>query len=429
MDQHRTPHEHDRGPWEPEESSGPGRPTPPQNPYGAYGAPPTPPNAYGAYGAPPPGYGSPARRPGVIPLTPLALGDLLGGSFAVIRRNPAAVMGTALIVALIEIVISVAATAVLFRAVSEALVLDQAGASATLDDTVALGLLGALSGTVAITVVGALLASLVGIVAQGVLAVVVLRSAAGLTTSLGQAWRLTGRQVWSLIGLGLVYLAGGLVVFLLFGAVITGLVVAAVAEDGTLAGVMGILLFVLTVASVVLGLWIYVKLLLSASASAVELASPFRAIGRSWTLTRGHWWRTFGIILLVAIIIGVVSSVITTPLSLAGGVFAPFSESATPEEIMGGSQVWLMVNAAATALVGALATVYTACLVSLLYTDYRIRQESFDLELAAAADAAGLGDDERFSTVRDVQVAAGTDTLVPGRPTAAHSGPADPAGR
>ncbi|MGM7668847.1 hypothetical protein [Microbacterium sp. A93] len=369
-----------------------------------------------------PAYAAPSRRPGVIPLTPLALGDLLGGSFAVIRRNAAAVVGTALIVSLIEILVSVLATTLMFDTVAGLLRMEDSGVDPFLEDSTAIQVFGELSGFVALTVAGALLAGLAGVVAQGVLAVVVLRSAAGLKTSLGQAWRLTGRQVWSLIGLGLIYMVAGFVLVLLFLAVIVGLVIAALNEDGTLAGVMGILLFVLTIASVVLGVWLYVKLLLAASASAVELRSPLKAMGRSWTLTRGHWWRTFGIILLVGIIVGVVSSIITTPLSMIGGVFAPFSEDATAEAMFEESRIWMLVSVIATSLVGSLATVYTACLVALLYTDYRIRQESFDLELAAAAEAAGLSDDARFSTVQDVQAAAGTDHLVPGRPPA---GPAD----
>lgn len=415
MDQNHHPNQATPGPWEQGGSSPYGPPTQGYSPYGASGQPPSQPNPYGSQ---PPAYAAPSRRPGVIPLTPLALGDLLSGSFAVIRRNAAAVVGTALIVSLVEILVSVLATTLMFDTVTGILRMEQSGIDPFLEDSTATQIFGEFSGFVALVVVGALLAGLARIVAQGVLAVVVLRSAAGLKTSLGQAWSLTGRHLWSLIGLGLLYLLAGFILVLAFLAVIVGLVIAAVNQDGSLAGVMGILLFVLTVASVLLGIWLHVKLLLAASASAVELKSPFQAIGRSWTLTRGHWWRTFGIILLVGIIVGVATSIITTPLSMIGGVFAPLTDEASVEAVMESSRIWMLVSVAATSLVSALATVYTACLVALLYTDYRIRQESFDLDLAAAADAAGLNDDARFSTVQDVQAAAGTDRLVPGRPPA-----------
>lgn len=417
MDQNQYPNDGHRGSWEPGGQSPYGQPPAGPSPYGAYGQP-LQQNPYGQR----PGFAAPSRRPGIIPLTPLALGDLLSGSFAAIRRNAAAVVGTALIVSLIEILVSVLGTTVMFDALTGILRMEEAGMDPFLEGSTAAQVFGSLFGSLALLTVGALLAGLAGLVAHGVLAVVVLRSAAGLKTTLGQAWRLTGRQVWSLLGLGALYLAATFILILLFLAVVVGLVIAAANEDGGLAGLMGILLFVLILASVVLGVWLYVKLLLAAAASAVELKSPFRAMGRSWTLTRGHWWRTFGIILLVGIIVGVVSSIITTPLSMIGGVFAPFTESATAEDVIEGSRIWMLVSVAVTSLVGALATVYTACLVALLYTDYRIRQESFDLDLAAAADAAGLSDDARFSTVQDVQAAAGTDRLVPGRP------PAGPAG-
>lgn len=428
LDQNRYPNDDHRDPWgqggqSPYGQSPYDRPASGQNPYGAYGQP-TQQSPYGpgGQGGPYPGFHAASRRPGIIPLTPLALGDLLSGSFAVIRRNAAAVVGTALIVALIEIAVALVGTNLMFDVVNDIVRMEQSGVDPFLQDSTAFQVLGPLFGSLALFAVGALLAGLAGLVAHGVLAVVVLRSAAGLKTSLGQAWRLTGRQLWSLLGLGMLYLVASFILILLFTAVVVGLVIAAANEDAGLAAVMGILLFVLTVGGVVVGVWLYVKFLLAAAASAVELKSPVRALGRSWTLTRGHWWRTFGIILLVGLIVGVVASIITTPLSMVGSVFAPFDETGSAEMAVDSARGWTLVSVAATSLVNALSTVYTACLVALLYTDYRIRQESFDLDLAAAADAAGLSDDARFSTVQDVQTAAGTDHLVPGRPAAGPAG-------
>jgi len=120
--------------WEPPSSPGPDDPPPPPPSYGAppppaYGTPPPPsygaqppPPAYGtpppppsygtppppAYGAqPPPAWGQPAQqwgygqppapwgylpppspKPGVIPLRPLALGEILDGAVQTIRQNP-----------------------------------------------------------------------------------------------------------------------------------------------------------------------------------------------------------------------------------------------------------------------------------------------------------------------------------------------------
>ena len=66
------------------------------------------------YGPPPPGpgprYGTAAPKPGVIPLRPLGLGEILDGSFATIRRNPKATLGIAAIVVTISAVITSALT-------------------------------------------------------------------------------------------------------------------------------------------------------------------------------------------------------------------------------------------------------------------------------------------------------------------------------
>src|ERR1700733_2453673 len=62
------------------------------------------------YGQPPPGqwprYSEAAPKPGVIPLRPLGVGEILDGAFASIRRNPKAVLGLAAVVMTIAAVIS-----------------------------------------------------------------------------------------------------------------------------------------------------------------------------------------------------------------------------------------------------------------------------------------------------------------------------------
>jgi hypothetical protein len=428
------------GPAPSGQSPSPGSTYPPspygQSPYGqfpsgAYG-PATQQSPYG-YGQQP-GYMTPSRRPGIIPLTPLALGDLLSGSFAAIRRNAAAVVGTALIVALIEAAVALAATNFFYDLFDAILSAEAAGLDPFDGDPLTNPVFGQAFGGLGLVLAGGLVTSLAQLIVFGVLAVVILRASAGLKTSLGQAWRLTGRQVWTLMALGLVYLAAGLLSGVAFIGVLIALIGAAAAGDAVTAGLMGLLLFVLSVGLSVLWVWLTVKFLLAPAAAAVELKGPWRSLGRSWSLTRGHWWRTFGVVLLVAVIIGVVSSVLTTPLSMVSGLTTPTTDTESMQEMLSAGRLWANISVVVSALVNALALAYLSCLVALVYVDYRIRHESFDLELGAAADRTGLGDDERFSTVQDVQAAAGTDDLVPGRAAGAvpphhHPGPSHPSGQ
>jgi hypothetical protein len=462
MDEHQNPQD-DRNGQGPDDGVPASRPVPPPppvpptGPQGWQGAPPAHPSPYGPvvsqspygqspysqspygvngqpaqqspYGyAPQPGYATPSRRPGIIPLTPLSLGDLLGGSFAAMRRNAAAVIGTALLVALVDVIVSIVAMNILFDVTDDILASEMSGQDPFAGDPLTNPIFSQLFGSVGLLILGALLASLAGLVANGVLAIVVLRSAAGLKTSLAQAWKLTGRQIWTLVGLGLLYLVAGLVSGLVFLGVLIGLIGASAAGDGGMAGLLGVLLFALFIGLGVIWIWLSIKFLLAPAAAAVELKGPWKALGRSWSLTRRHWWRTFGIVLLVVVIVGIVSSVITTPLSMISGVAAPLAPTESPQEMLDSSRLWANITMVASGLVNALALAYLSCLVALVYVDYRIRHESFDLDLGAAADAAGLGDDERFSTVKDVQAAAGTDALVPGRHTAAGTGQPGPSG-
>jgi hypothetical protein len=418
VDQQHQPRDDDRQGQQPgwgAPASGPG--------YGTYGQPQPP--AHDPYGQPvnqspygyaqQPGYGTPSRRPGTIPLIPLALGDILGGAFSTIRRNAAAVFGTALIVALIEIVLTAFAATSFLDATFELVMLEEAGQDPFAGDPTTNPYFGQFFGSLGILMLAGLVTLFTGIIAHGVLSIVVLRAAAGLKTSLGQAWRLTGRQAWSLAGLGGLYLLAGIVTMVVFAGLFFALVAGAAAGDTTTTAVMGILLVVLSLGMVIAWVWVYVKVLLAPAAVAVEQHAPFRSIGRSWSLTRGHWWRTFGIVLLVSVIVGVIASVITTPLSMFSGLTAPFLEPGSAEQALESARVWMIVSLVVTALVNAITRAFLSCVTALLYVDYRIRHESFDLDLAAAADRAGLGDDERFSTVRDVQSAAGTEDLVPGR--------------
>src|SRR5690606_3211932 len=95
---------------------GPPPPPPGQPPHGQppHGPPPYGPSPYGhaPYGAPP------ALRPGIIPLRPLALGDIYDGTIKLIRSNPKAVLGLSAIAALLGAIPLAVAQGFLFGTLS-----------------------------------------------------------------------------------------------------------------------------------------------------------------------------------------------------------------------------------------------------------------------------------------------------------------------
>ena len=75
-------------------------PAPPTHPYGVASAPPV--VSMGA-----------AHKPGAIPLRPLGIGDMYDAAFKIIRFNPRATVGSAVLVAAVAMAIPILVTAAL----------------------------------------------------------------------------------------------------------------------------------------------------------------------------------------------------------------------------------------------------------------------------------------------------------------------------
>ena len=150
-----------------------------------------------------------------------------------------------------------------------------------------------------------------------------------------------------------------------------------------------------------LAIWINTKLAMVPSAIVLERLPLLAAVRRSWRLTTGYFWRTFGIILLVGVIVYAITQTIAIPFAILGAilgtVFAPTSVSSAGV----GAQVLLsqlsvnVVSSIATAIVGAIGSVIQTAAVSLLYIDLRMRKEGLDLELVRFVEGRQTGQDVR----------------------------------
>ncbi len=324
---------------------------------------------------PPPGWGwgqpRPDVKPGVVALRPLGVGELLDGAVASLRENPAAMLG---ISALVAVVVQVVETFALWLFVED---LNGIDPDSTVTADQAEALLGA--GLLALGI-SAIVAWLASIFLTGMLTVVVSRAVLGRKVSPGEAWRAARGRLPKLVLLTVLVSLITLSPFLITTVLIVGLVLAG-AEGAALAVT---LLFLLAIP---LAVWIYVRLALSTPAFMLETtggrpATIRQALRRSSQLVRGSWWRTFGVLLLGLILTGIISGVVTTPVSfllpeLAGDAFINADGSPTP--------LFLIVNALTAILVTTLTAPFTAALTVLLYVDRRIRREGLDIELARAA--------------------------------------------
>jgi hypothetical protein len=118
-----------------------------------------------------------------------------------------------------------------------------------------------------------------------------------------------------------------------------------------------------------LWIWIWVGWVTVLPVMFVENTGLVAAMGRSWRLVEGRWWRTFLILFLVLLIWYVVQVALGGFLSLASGLLG----------IVVSQYVALAISQAVAVLVSALAIPVFQIAIVLIYFDLRVRREALDL--------------------------------------------------
>ncbi|MDX6221065.1 MAG: hypothetical protein QOD91_119 [Frankiales bacterium] len=329
-----------------------------------YGAPPPPPPP--AYGAPPPAYGAPpgygypgyqayqayqpyaavAAKPGIIPLRPLAVGEILDGAFTTIRRHPKATLGLSAVVACVQQGASLglqALTGSLSGGGFAGLGFNNSSSPTGAD------LARSLTGTFAV-----LLVNLVcGAILTGMLCLVVSDSVLGQPSTAGSAWQRVKPMAWRVLGASL--LVG-------------------------LCQIVGLVLCILP-GAFLWGAWALVM-----PALVLERIGVIAAIRRSYRLVTPNFWRVFGIRALSRVI----AAAVATPFAFitfgagAGDLFSQLNSSSTDQAVHL-SAVTIIVGAIVGVIVTTLTAPFLAGMLTLLYIDRRIRVEALDVQLQQAA--------------------------------------------
>jgi len=312
-------------------------------------------------------------RPGIIPLRPLGLGEIWDGAFRAFRQNPKVMVGLSALVVTLVSVVSLVATFVTTRDFVGVVNSLEAG-SGSLDD-----LFGTLQRSVPLWVFSALLQSVAVLVLNGMLIVSVSRAVLGRTISFGELWRTCRARILPLIGLSLVITLGSVAV----GAVTLapGVLLLVFSDSDTLTGI-GVLALILGLAAwAVGGAFLWVKWSMATPAMLLENLGVGASLGRSFRLTRRSFWRTFGILLLTAIVVYVVVTAVAVPFTFLGALLG---------QVFGSTE--LGVGFAASQTVSTLGSVvgsmvaypFLASVTALLYVDLRMRREGLDVELHRA---------------------------------------------
>src|ERR1051325_10226194 len=115
--------------------------------------------------------------------------------------------------------------------------------------------------------------------------------------------------------------------------------------------------------------WIAVNWIVVMPVMFIENTGLFSAMGRSWRLVQGRWWRTFLILILIF--------VLNYVLSIALGAFLYLGQLLL--SLLLSPYLALAIYEGAVVLVSALVNPVLLIAIVLIYFDLRVRKEAMDL--------------------------------------------------
>jgi hypothetical protein len=304
-----------------------------------------------------------AHKPGIVALRPLQVGDILDGAVQSVRFNPKSMVGlSAIVLALFLVpsaVLGVGATHLTATTLSKF----GPGAEAFLGYPALL--LQDLSTTFATAILSGLLVYVVG---QAVL---------GRKPDISATWQATRARVWSLLALMLL----SALVTIGAAVVLIGPGVLLLINNNLGAGVILIFLGLLGYIGVLL--WFSTKISLAAPAIVLEGHGVFAGLRRSFTLTKGAFWRVLGITLLAGLLAYVTRVLLGLPFSLIGVAVAMLAGQGSES----GQMITTFVSHLSGLVTGAITIPFVAAVTGLLYIDRRMRLEALDVVLLREAQA------------------------------------------
>jgi hypothetical protein len=282
---------------------------------------------------------------------PRQLSELLDELFRLYRRQFSLIVGVALLVALPGLVWSLVTGVYRLNSASYANLFTTTGTSTVAFNSQEFSnLLGSLS-------LGALGALILLPFTLGAVYRAVTDVALGRPATIGVVLRETLARYWPLLGL-----VGLFFVFAFVWAI---------------AELIGFLLLILPgLAVFCAAIYFLVRWSLTVAAMMAEDIGPIRGLGRSWNLVKGQWWRTFGILVVVAILQTVISYALFFLFGLIAAVFSTGDFQAA------------LVQVGST-LLSAVVSPITTIAVVLLYFDLRVRKEGLDLDQLAQQTSPG----------------------------------------
>lgn len=318
-------------------------------------------------------------KPGIIPLRPLSIGDIYQGAFAAIKTNARTMFGFTAALLGVVLVISIGINYAIIN-----LVLPNYLSPSSPYAAVFTSLSGSFS-----QLGGSLLQVLATVLLSGLIVVALSRSVLGRVASSKEVWERTKSKFLPLIGLNIITsIISGLM--MIIGIVVFFVLLASAASTAKTdreflqdLGVSLVGLLILMVISALVSSYLSIKFSVASPAMVLENLGVFAAIGRSWSLTRGNFWRLFGINILTAIITFMVAGIFGGIAEALGAIFIVVGSSSPEDMIASLNTTYILIMVMST-IAQLLILPFTSSVNALLYIDLRMRKEGLDVELRNA---------------------------------------------
>jgi len=301
----------------------------------------------------------PAPQPGVIPLRPLQVGEILGAAIEYVRRNPAAVIGVS---AMVGVIAALSQLAVLAFGSERLRTAQLDPATVTLDQV--MPLVWTIAG---MALAQGIIIGILQVMGSGMLAHIVGRSTIGKHTSFAQSWQLVRPQLVRLV------LATVLVGLFVGGAAVLP-ILPGLALITTVGGPISVVVLIIgIVIATATAVWVSFTLVLSTTAIALENCGAWQGLKRSASLVRGAFWRTLAVVLLGTIVGQAVGAIVAAPLTFIGSGGGELSTGS------------LFAMALGTMVTMVVALPFISGVTALVYIDRRMRTDNLAELLLAAS--------------------------------------------
>jgi hypothetical protein len=320
---------------------------------------------------------------GLIDLRPMDVGDILDGTIRIYRQKPWVFMGIlALIVGLPIYAQQIAS--VYFWDILQT-IMHNIGRVEALNAFYSQEFI---YSAVAVFAVGTIM-FFIAPLAQAAMVYAVSEIILDRDISIAESIRIIRPRVWKIILAYLMYVALLTIFFLPFFLFI---VISPLTPDK----VLFIIGFLITFFICFLFIFYFmIKFLFIPQAVVLDDVGAVSALRRSFTLTSGFWWRTFGIYILIIIMVSIILGLLSQGIKLVQTGLMAIPEMTEVVSIAIGSLVAALMSIAINPI--------TTIATTLLYYDLRVRKEGFDMLLLAES----LADDKEAELEPSEQVPIG----------------------